>query len=137
MKMYIFLTSFLVTVLAIPEGFKFRSSSPGYFRQCLIKYKINPLVIAFYEEKGNGNQDEINKLSPLQKACIDVCHFKEAGAVKPDDSLDIESFYIDFLNDGFSEVEKSEFTRNLNRCRAEAGKDDCKLLLCLELFEDA
>lgn len=38
------------------------------------------ISVPFYEKQGDGNQDEI-RLSPLQKACIDVCHFKEAGAV--------------------------------------------------------
>lgn len=36
---------------------------------------------AYFEEEGGANREEIKKLSPLQKACIDVCHFKEAGAV--------------------------------------------------------
>lgn len=39
--------------------------------------------------------------------------------MKRDDSLDIESFYTEFLNDGFSENDRAEFRRNLNRCTAE------------------
>nr|QDJ95975.1 odorant-binding protein 32 [Encarsia formosa] len=96
-------------------------------KQCLKEYNVNPAIL---EPDIKKSDDLLHSLTEEKKGCITACMYRSFNWLRPDGSLDIDSFTESDTPEE-SKAEKEKYLKLIAECKAEVGKNDCKFFSCL------